>query len=109
MFVQIGAAMDAFGIHSHHAVWGFMCALVESVGGLLVVLGLLFRVATLLLFLNMVVACTLMWHGGPDFSSATALGAWMGGFGMPFAFCAAFLAMMLLGPGRFALDNDGGL
>jgi putative oxidoreductase len=109
MFAQVGAAMDTFGIHSHHVVWGFMCALVESVGGLLVILGLWFRVATLLLFCNMVVACSLMWHGGPDTTSSAALGAWMGGFGMPFAFGVAFLAMMLLGPGRFALDNDGGL
>jgi putative oxidoreductase len=109
VFAQVGAAMETFGIHSHYVMWGFMCALVESLGGLLVILGLLFRVATLALFCNMVVACSLMWHGGPDTGSSAALGAWMQGIGMPFAFCVAFLAMLLLGPGRFALDHDGGL
>jgi putative oxidoreductase len=97
--------MSMFGIHSHYGVFGCMSALTESLGGLLIVLGLWFRPAAFFLCGNMLVACATMWHGGP-FGTQDGFGAWLQGFAMPFVFGMTFLALLLLGPGRFAVGKS---
>jgi putative oxidoreductase len=104
-FRHLGEAMGMFGIHFAPVFWGVMSALTESLGGLMIILGLLFRPAALLLFFNMIVACAVMWHGGPDFGSVPALGSWLQTFAMPFTFAATFLALLLIGPGKYALGK----
>jgi putative oxidoreductase len=107
LFVQIGSAMAMFGIHWHPAWWGLMCALVESCGGVLVVLGLFFRPAAFLLVGNMAVACATTWKGAPDFSSGMALMGWAQGIALPVSFFAVFLGLLFTGPGRFAAGKSG--
>jgi putative oxidoreductase len=53
---SVGSAMKNFGIDFLPVFWGFMAAFSESVGGILIVLGLFFRPAALLILLTMVVA-----------------------------------------------------
>src|SRR5205809_6772504 len=47
---QFGSAMRVFNFHAHLDWWGFLGALAGSIGGILIVLGLAFRLALLLAF-----------------------------------------------------------
>jgi len=110
MYEQIGGAMAQFGFTKYPAVWGFLCALAETFGGLCVLFGIFFRPAAFILFFNMVVACTFMFKmsGAPDLSSIGTVTDWIGKIGMPVAFCVAFLALLLTGPGKYAVHLGGG-
>jgi putative oxidoreductase len=107
-FEWLGNQLAMFGIHWHPVLWGLMAALVETFGGLCLVLGVCFRPAALLLVCNLFVACATLWHGGPDFSSGKALSDWLQGFAMPCAFAVGSLALLLTGPGRFAFGKGAG-
>ncbi len=104
-FEELGQAMGMFGIHFAPVFWGMMSALTESVGGLLIIAGFFFRPAATLLVLNMVVACATQWHGGP-IGGDLPMGKWLQMIALPGVFCLSFFAMMLTGPGRFALGKS---
>jgi putative oxidoreductase len=90
----LGGTMDAvYGIGFLPAFWGFMAAVAEFVGGLLVVAGLLFRPALLVLIINMGTAAL-----------AHATGAIEGGPESALVYGIAWLALVFTGPGRYSLD-----
>ncbi|MDX1763979.1 MAG: DoxX family protein [bacterium] len=89
------AAMAPLGISFAPAAWGLMAALSETVGGLLLILGLLFRPACLLLAITMMVALNMHVSKGDPFkvySHAMEAGI-------------VFLALTLIGPGRFVVKR----
>src|SRR5437868_990533 len=49
-WAQFGSTMRVFNFHSHLEWWGFFGAVAASVGGILIVLGLAFRLGILLPF-----------------------------------------------------------
>src|ERR1700743_2786260 len=59
---EVGSATSAVGIHFLPVVWGLLAALTETVGGFLLIIGLAFRPACLLLFINLVVAAVMLYH-----------------------------------------------
>ena len=92
---QMGVAMHFVGVYSVPAVWGFLAAFSECVGGVCLVLGLFFRLVCLLLLATMAVAATM--HFGR-------------GEGLAGAFHAVenavlFLALFFIGPGRYSVDR----
>jgi putative oxidoreductase len=93
-WVGLGGNMALFGIEFFPAFWGFMAALAEFGGGILLMLGLFFRPALVLMILTMVVAATGHISGQIDGGPwhATEMGT-------------VFLALLLLGPGRYSLDR----
>lgn len=91
----LGASMSAFGMHDFPAFWGFMAAFAEAVGGLLFLLGFLFRPAVLLLMVTMGVAAMHHFNAGDGLkgaSHAIELGV-------------LFLAMFIIGPGKYSIDK----
>ncbi|MCH8068999.1 MAG: DoxX family protein [Candidatus Marinimicrobia bacterium] len=85
--------MGSVGIQSFHAFWGFMAAISEFVGGILLALGFLFRPVLILLLLTMVFA---------------ALSHITTGKGSPYHAIESgilFFSLMLIGPGRYSLDR----
>ena len=52
----IGASMKYVGIHFLPVVWGLIAAVVETFGGFLLIIGLIFRPVCLLLVINLIVA-----------------------------------------------------
>src|SRR6476620_9162153 len=56
MWTKLGASVRPFGLHDFPAFWGFMAAFAETIGGLLFLVGFLFRPACLLLLITMSVA-----------------------------------------------------
>jgi putative oxidoreductase len=88
-----GAAMANFGITFAPALWGLAAALSETLGGLLLALGLLSRPASLALMSVMIVAATNHFVSGQGTPAHAFKNAWL------------FAGLFLIGPGRYSLDN----
>jgi len=90
----LGGTMEIFGLGFVPTFWGFMAAVAEFVGALLIVLGLLTRPAALLLVLNMGVAATAHMTGAID-----------GGPEMALLYGFVFLSLIFIGPGKYSVDE----
>jgi putative oxidoreductase len=95
-WVKIGSAIGNFGIHSYPGFWGFMAAFSEAIGGLLVLLGLAFRPACLLIMCTMIVASVSHYYRGDDLAAMS--------HAVELAF--VFFGLFFIGPGRFSVDKD---
>ena len=92
---SLGKAMQDFGITSVYGIWGFLAAFAEGIGGLMLILGFVFRPAAFLLLATMIVAAAKHINAGDGLmgaSHAIELGV-------------VFLALFILGPGRFSIDK----
>lgn len=92
---RIGSAMASLGIHFLPKFWGFMAGFSESFGGILLILGFFTRPACVMIAFVMLVA-TLRNLGGERgfFSAAHSIENGI-----------VLLALILIGPGRYALDE----
>ena len=91
----VGKAMEVVGVTFAPAFWGFMAGFAETVGGLLLLLGLLWRPACLLLLLTMLIATAGHIKGGDTFNDYShALEA-----------AILFFALLFIGPGKYSLDS----
>lgn len=89
---QLGGTMELFGLGFAPVFWGFMSAIAEFVGALLVTAGFAFRAATVLLILNMTAAAgmhIITGNGSPE----TAI---LYGF--------IWIALLVMGPGAYSVD-----
>ncbi|PSQ68235.1 MAG: DoxX family protein [Bacteroidetes bacterium QH_6_64_77] len=93
----LGGTMEIFGLGFAPTFWGFMAAFAEFACALLVVLGLLTRPAALLLVINMAVAATAHITGAID-----------GGPEMALLYAFVFLSLILIGPGKYSVDEIAG-
>lgn len=92
-WTKVGAAMQHVGLDLAPTFFGFMAAVSEFFGGLLLALGVLFRPASALLLATMSVALTMHVRTGDPFtkwSHAAELGV-------------VFLALLLTGPGKLVV------
>ncbi|MDP9047608.1 MAG: DoxX family membrane protein, partial [Bacteroidota bacterium] len=60
----LGSATKYVGIYFWPVLWGFLSALAEALGGLLLAIGLAFRPVCLLLVINLIVAIALNFGKG---------------------------------------------
>ncbi|AKD01881.1 DoxX family protein [Pontibacter korlensis] len=91
----IGQNMELFGMGFAPTFWGFMAAFAEVAGGLLIMLGLFFRTACILLLITMIVATTRHAVAGDGF----------GGYSHALEAAILFFSLLLIGPGKYSLDN----
>lgn len=68
---RLGTAAGYLGIHFLPVIWGFASALTESLGGLLIILGLAFRPACILLVINLIVAAVFTYNVSGNFADST--------------------------------------
>ncbi|WP_439881776.1 DoxX family protein [Pontibacter sp. MBLB2868] len=92
---KIGQNISLIGIDYVPAFWGFMAGFAEAVGGALIILGLFFRPACLLLLLTMVIATLKHVLGGDGF----------GGYSHALEAAILFFSLLLVGPGKYSLDR----
>ena len=98
MWERLGGATGSLGIHFLPVVWGLLAALTETVGGVLLILGLAFRPACLLLVINLCVAAAFMMHqSGADGGLAGASHA--------IEDAVVFAGLFFIGPGKYSVDK----
>ncbi len=95
-WAALGGAMGNWGVTFAPAFWGFMAAFAEFGGGILFVLGFLFRPAAIMMAINMGVALSFHLAKGDGFNIYShALEAGV-----------VFLGMAFVGPGKLSLDGE---
>jgi putative oxidoreductase len=98
-WAELGHAMGLFGINYAPEFWGFMCAFAEAVGGAALILGIWVRPFAAMLFINMIVAATLLLHGAKHPFTMESFGAWS----RPVELAFVFFGLLIAGGGRFCL------
>lgn len=96
MWAQLGQAIGLWGMNMFPVFWGFMAAFAEFGGGILFILGFLFRPAAIMLAITMAVATTMHISKGDAFqtySHALELGI-------------VFLGLIFVGPGKISIDRE---
>jgi len=89
------ATLDIFKTQTNiSAAWTYIHCYVELIGGLLLIVGLLTRLAAFLLVINMLVAIIIM--GTKNF--------FMGGAAYPFSLMVSSLVILLTGPMAYSID-----
>jgi putative oxidoreductase len=83
---------------------GYVVTLVELVGGLLLIVGFLSRLAALLLTIDLVIAILLVKVNVGFISGSSGTGA-----ELDLALIAGFLVILFAGPGRLSVDHALGL
>lgn len=95
---RVGGNMSHLGITAFPVVWGFLAAFSEFVGSILLILGLFFRPAALLLAFTMLVA-SLRHLSLPEGQPGSG---WMGA-SHALELMTVYLALFLTGAGKLAL------
>jgi putative oxidoreductase len=93
---KLGTAAGYVGIHFFPVFWGLMCALTETFGGILIIVGLAFRPVCLLLVLNLAVAAIFMYRLSGSFGDATHA----------LEDAIVFAGLFFIGPGSYSVDKS---
>ena len=94
-WAAVGNAMKHTGVTFFPVGWGFLAAVTETFGGFLIVLGLAFRPASLLLCITMIVASTMHLKSGDGLNGAShAIEA-----------AIVFIGLVFIGPGKYSVDK----
>lgn len=95
----LGRAMGTLGITFAPMFWGFMAGAVETVGGLLLLVGLAVRPTSVALLFVMFVAAA---------QNVATAGSLAGGRAHPIDAGVGLLALLVLGAGKYSLDRKWG-
>lgn len=93
---EVGSAMGYLGVTFAPVFWGFMAAFSEVLGGLLLIVGFLFRPACFFLGFTMVIATLLNYSIENNFGSVAH----------PLTMTFLFFSLMFIGPGRFSVQKE---
>jgi putative oxidoreductase len=93
---HFGAAMRHLDFHAHYKVWGFVGALLGCAGGVLMVLGLFFRIGVLLTLTVTLIHLAALWDSRGDFHTR-----------LPAMEMAILLVgLLFIGPGKYSVDKS---
>ncbi len=92
---HFGSAMKHLDVSGHYEFWGFLGAVLGCAGGVLMILGLFFRVGVLLTLLVTLVHLVGVWdqHG---FAARLEV----------LEVSIILLSLMLIGPGKYSVDKN---
>lgn len=100
MWAKVGGSMSHLGISFLPAFWGFMAAFAEFFGSLLLILGVLFRPAALMMVFTMLVA--VITHVNMPEGSA---GAGWAGASHALELLGVYVGLYLIGPGKYRVPS----
>ncbi len=94
-WTSLGGSMKVIGINFTPIFWGFMAAVAETFGGFLLIVGLFFRPALILLIFTMIIA-TLVHFGKGDGLQGASHAIELG---------IVFFGLIFIGPGKYSVDK----
>ena len=94
-WAQFGSAMRVFNFHSHLEWWGFFGALAACIGGILIVLGLAFRLGILLAFIVALVNAISVARYVPGLYPKL----------VPIETAVILVCLALIGPDKYSVDK----
>ena len=101
-WLQTGQVMKHFGIYLAPTFWGFLLAFSEFFGGLMLLIGLLFRPACILLAFATLITMSLQlkrgetaWHMLSRTENSHAL-----------ELTILFVSLLFIGPGKYSVDKS---
>ncbi|HQU09588.1 MAG TPA: DoxX family membrane protein [Opitutales bacterium] len=92
---MLGSVMANFGITVYPSLFGLVCVVIQTFGGLFFLLGLFFRPVCMLLTLVMLLAVCFHLMSGHEFPQAE----------LAAVFTILFTAFTFMGPGRYSVDK----
>lgn len=93
---HFGSAMRHLDFHSNFKFWGFTGALLGCIGGILMVLGLFFRIGVLCALVITLVHLIALWSARGDiYTRLPAL-----------EMSILLLSLLLVGPGKYSVDKN---
>ncbi len=95
LWEKLGGAMKGIGINFAPAFWGFMAAATETFGGLLLIIGLAFRLVCILLVINLIIAALMHLSKGDGLQGAAHA----------IEDAIMFLGLLFIGPGIYSVDK----
>ncbi len=99
---MVGSAMSAFGINSSLAMWGFLIAFFKFAGGILLILGLFLRPASIFLA-SVMFLVTVSYLG--KLAAFESIPAKIQALSHSFERMVLFVSLAFVGAGRFSLDE----
>lgn len=91
---DFGSAMKHLDIRGHYKFWGFMGAVLGCTGGILMVLGLFFRIGVLFVLAVTIVHLVSIWNAG-FYTRLPAL-----------EMSILLLSLLFIGPGKYSVDKN---
>ena len=93
---HFGSAMRHLDMSGHYEFWGFLGALLGCAGGVLMILGLFFRIGVLCTLVITLVHLIAIWDGRGDLHAH-----------LPALEMAILLvSLLLIGPGKYSVDKN---
>ncbi len=92
---SLGNSAKYVGIRFLPVIWGLLSAVVETLGGVLLIVGLAFRPVCLLMFINLVVAAAFHFGKGDGLEGAAHA----------IEDAVTFAGLFFLGAGRYSVDK----
>jgi putative oxidoreductase len=93
---KLGRATSAIGINFFAGFWGFSSAMVETLGGVLIVLGCCFRPVTILMTMNFLLATVLIYKTTHQFIE----------WSRPAEMLILFFSLIFIGAGKYSVDRS---
>ncbi len=91
----LGMAMSSVGVNFLPVFWGFMASLSMALGGLFVILGILFRPSCAMIMVTMCVAAAMHLSKGQGFLIASHA----------IDDAIVFLSLLFIGPGKYVVNR----
>lgn len=91
----LGGSMKVIGINFLPIFWGFMAAATETFGGFLLIVGLFYRPACILLVFTMIIAALVHFGKGDG----------LGGASHAIEMGIVFFSLIFIGPGKYSVDK----
>jgi putative oxidoreductase len=93
---HFGSAMRHLDFHSHYQFWGFLGAVLGCAGGVLMILGLFFRLGVVLTMAISLVHLVAVWDSHGDFLARLPA----------LEMTILLLSLLLVGPGKYSVDKN---